>query len=250
MIDIMVSLIESCESISTSLLESILEPLLLKEMQSSYHLSKVLLSRTVDYIVSNLNEYIVGELNNLDKEKPKFKVKRSHIFNIIIQLNDISSKFLLYIMPTIAFQLKDEDVEIRSAIILLLSRMFSSKESTLIQDYNEIFGEFLARFNDIDSTIRIHMVKSMIDLVKNHPNYTMEKVNKYLGERIMDVDEKVRRNVVETVCQIATFSHSYVTNDLMIQVGERMRQEGSIEKSHNNFVESIVQKLLQCHSTR
>ena len=229
MIEIMVSLIESCESISTNLLETILEPLVSKEetsTSSSYHLSKVLLSRSIDYIVSNLTEYIVEELNSLDKNKPKFKVKRSHIFNIIIQLNDISSKLLLYIMPTIASQLKDEDVQIRSAIISLLSKMFSSKESTLIQDYNEIFNEFLGRFNDIDSTIRIHMVKSMIEITKNHSNqFEFEKINKFLLDRIMDQDEKVRRNAVETVIEIELFSNKLISIELLKQIGERTRDK-------------------------
>eukprot|EP01080_Neovahlkampfia_damariscottae_P002637 gene2637-3834_t len=249
MIDIMVSLIESCETISTTLLETILEPLISKEeeTESSYHLSKVLLSRSVDYIVTNLTEYIVQELNNLDKTKPKFKVKRGHIFKILIQLNDISSKLLLYIMPTIASQLKDEDVQIRSAIILLLSKMFSSKESTLIQDYNEIFNEFLGRFNDVDSNIRIHMVKSMIDILKNHSNQNLDldKINKYLLDRIMDQDEKVRRNVVESVIEIEIYSNSLISIDLLKQVGERTRDKKDQLRIHTT---KLLIKLYKTYS--
>ena len=58
-----------------------------------------------------ISSYVNSELIALDSssgrnaDKKGIKQKRSDLFNIVFQLNLISSKFMLYIMPTICTNL-------------------------------------------------------------------------------------------------------------------------------------------------
>jgi sister chromatid cohesion protein PDS5 len=167
----------------------------------------------------------------LDNKSSKYKEKRANLFKIILEINSISTRLLLMIIPKIGEQLKDEEYENRNAITQLLGNMFSSKESTFYYDYTSIFGEFLGRFADVDSKIRSYMVQFSALMLQNHPD-SSKKINgkikfkqELLNERVLDPDEKVRRNVVETVCTVSLKNSHLIDETLIKSVGDRMRDK-------------------------
>jgi hypothetical protein len=112
----------------------------------------------------------------MDSKTTKFKDKRANLFKIIIEINKISTKLLLFVIPKLSEQLKEEDLDTRYSIVHLFGKMFSMKESTFYYDYSNIFNEFLGRFSDIDPKIRISMVQFSVNMMTNH-NESSIKLN-------------------------------------------------------------------------
>jgi sister-chromatid-cohesion protein PDS5 len=52
-----------------------------------------------------------------------------------------------------------EDEEIRTKAVKLLARMFAVEGSTLASSYRQLFTNFLGRFNDKSTEIRVEMVR-------------------------------------------------------------------------------------------
>lgn len=179
MVDIMSSVIEAVDDVTEEMLKILLEPLLAKKKEGDegarYNLSRAVLERTVDYIVSSLSTFINKQIADIEKGKKKHKSKRARVFKSLVELNSISSKLLLYIIPSICGGLKEEDTEERAAVVKLFATMFAAKDSTLARDYPHIFGEFLLRFNDKEPGIRTLMTHFAREMLKNHPS-TAEQI--------------------------------------------------------------------------
>lgn len=135
--------------------------------------------------MQNLDDYIIKQLRDIEKYRKNEKTytkKRARIFVIIIEINLINSKLLMYVVPEIAQHLKvrnfdyeqiypskDEDITMRTGVIQLLGEMFSAKESSLVTDFQSVFEEFLSRFSDKETKIRTYMVKIAAQIVEYHP---------------------------------------------------------------------------------
>lgn len=269
--DIMISVIESVDTIDAKLIEVLIQPLLENRSKlpseeeeaeekneqndeeshfSAKHIAKNVLDKTQEHISTQLNDYlndILKELENTkDKTKSSFKKKRARVFSLIYEINLVSSRLLLTVIPNLCIQLKDEDVQVRSAVIQLLGNMFKAKDSELFREYPNIFEtDFLSRFNDKDSRVRIYMSKFANGMIKNHP-VSSKVLNEKLAERMMDPDEKVRRNVVETVVNVAMDSPALISDETMQKLQERTRDKKSVLRLHTL---SLCAQLYNHHAT-
>jgi len=267
--DIMISILESSESIESKLIEILIQPLLENKSKisvddedeeneeneeetlfSAKHIVRTVMDKTQEHISTALNDYLNDSLKQLEKTKDKttssYKKKRGRVFSLIYEINLISSRLLLTVIPNICMQLKDEDVDVRSVVIILLGSMFKAKESILYKEYPNIFEtDFLSRFNDKDSRIRVCMSKFASGMIKNHPS-SSKILNEKLSERMMDPDEKVRRNVVETVVSVAMESPALIGEDLMQKLQERSRDKKAVLRLHTL---ELCAKLYKHHAT-
>ncbi|KAL9645249.1 hypothetical protein ABK040_002449 [Willaertia magna] len=250
--DIMVTVLEPLDTIPPNLVGIVLTPLLTKgeheedqdeedreEVESSFtakYIAKNVLDKVQEYISEPLNDYLNDALKQLDdtkdKTKSSYKKKRARLFKIIYEVNIVSSRLLLTVIPNVCIQLKDEDVQVRSAVIQLLGNMFKAKESQLFKEYPSIFEtDFLSRFSDKDPRVRIYMSKFACSMIKNHPS-SSKVLNERLIDRMMDTDEKVRRNVVETVCSVAMDHPALISEELMQKLQERARDKKAVLRLH------------------
>ncbi len=174
-----------------------------------------------------------------------FKKKRSRLFRTIFELNIISNRLLLHIVSEFYRYLKNEDANIRLSFVQLIGNMFAAKESTLAREYNQLFDGFLHRFEDADSKIRAYMGKFAGEMLCHH-NAFIKELGPKLESRIYDSDEKVRRVVVETICEVAKQYPDTITEKLMLLAGERIKDKKPQLRSH---ALSLIAQVYQHHCT-
>lgn len=135
-------------------------------------------------------------------------------------------------MPNLCEEIVDEDITIRLPAVNLMGKMFTSKESQLHLDYPHLFeGEFLSRFSDVDTNIRLLLSKISGEILLNHHS-TKKEINYKLTERLRDPDDKVRTQIVDTVCNVAEIDDSLIEIDLMKEVSGRCRDKRTPLRLH------------------
>ncbi len=67
------------------------------------------------------------------------------VYDLIYELNLISPRILLTVLPQLEFKLKSTEEAERMGSVSLLARMFSEKGSSLARDHRQLWLAFLGR---------------------------------------------------------------------------------------------------------
>lgn len=201
--------------------------------------------------------------NAVDKSSPIVQ----KVYDLIYELNVISPRILLSVLPQLECKLKSSveperlsklfiSFYFRLLIILfrfiltesvsLLARMFSEKDSSVAKQHVALWRCFLARFCDIAVSIRIKCVQSSMHFLLNHP-HLREEVIETLKFRQHDADETVRYEVVMAIVETAKRDFRIVSEseDLLESVKERtLDKKFKIRKEAMNGLAMIYKKYL------
>mmetsp|Transcript_13616 Transcript_13616/g.22441 ORF Transcript_13616/g.22441 Transcript_13616/m.22441 type:complete len:1290 (-) Transcript_13616:585-4454(-) len=237
MLDIMGSIIEDYESVPTELLETILArlvPPLKDENPEGYKLAARFIERC-----PHLEGSVTVYLNSIIVDNQHLESDlREKIDDIIFEINHYNPKLLLYVMPNLVTQLKTDDIETRMQSVTLLSRILVDSKSTSssLDVSNALLSDLCARFDDISPKVREHITRLSTKIVVQlgSENPLTKAIMGALSCRLLDQDEKVRREVVPTMCSIAYSVPSAIPEKLMKDVLERMR-----DKKESVYTEAI-----------
>jgi sister chromatid cohesion protein PDS5 len=174
-----VCLVEMTEKIiDQELLDILLSPLLphaKHENPAAYHLSQSVLSRCVSKLQPAMSAFInhtlVGGLEDVSpsssahhRSTPAQGSEESNlseeIYTVLYEVSKISSAYLLHTLPNICIQLQAEESDKRLEVVKLLGRLFSSPHSHYGRDFSKNFRDYLGRFVDISTNIRLEMIES------------------------------------------------------------------------------------------
>lgn len=227
MLEILVPLLAESDSISNELLDIILINIVepnKTQRKNAYNLAKDLIVKTTDSMVM----YVQAFLNEaLMTDKPdKIYQSSKRIYDLIYELNVISSSLLLSVLPQLECKIKSANEGERLKAVALLARMFSEKESTLSKQHTALFNHFLGRFLDIGVAIRIKCVQSTMHFLVNHPELRTE-INNVLNGRQHDSDESVRYEVVNSIVETAKRDFKIIAEatELMAILKERAQDK-------------------------
>ena len=131
-------------------------------------------SKLLQPVITQFLNGILLEVKASDSELKDY----AHV--LIWELNRIDPDILLYILPELDKELNVDILEKRKGAVTLLARMFSAQDSKLHLNYPSLFTTFLARFNDIEPTIRCEMLKFAPPFISNHPDYSKDIVGAFL----------------------------------------------------------------------
>ncbi|KAL6073815.1 Sister chromatid cohesion protein pds5, variant 3 [Balamuthia mandrillaris] len=224
MLDIMTSCLEECEEIPLELLDAILVNLLAKNKQEhppSYLLARQLVQGCAELLQAAITQFLQSALVDANTSESELK---DYAHELIWELNKISPTILLYVLPELERELKVEDLSKRKSVVKLLGEMFSAEGSLLPTSYPQLFNTFISRFNDIEPDIRLLMIQYVPQFIKNHPA-SHKSINEALQKRLRDLDEKVREAAVVAVCESAIFDPQALTNQILQEIGLRMRDK-------------------------
>ena len=152
------------------------------------------------------------------------------MYDVIYELNKICPSVLLAVLPQLECKIKSTQEMERLAVIKLLAKMFSEKDSNVAKNNPQLWRAFLGRFNDISALIRTKCVQHTMHFLLNHPNLR-DDIIEVLKSRQHDVDEAVRYEVVLAVVNTAKHNFEIVSNsaDLLDCIKER-----TLDKKVNN----------------
>ncbi|GJQ10231.1 hypothetical protein GpartN1_g2022.t1 [Galdieria partita] len=197
--ELMANVVEEADQISQPVLDAALMRLIppfSQQSPESYKLAKMLVLRCKDSLqlpVSSFLNAVFVDKKTVDSDL------RDRVHDLVQQLFYVAPDLLLYVFPGLEAELKVEDANVRTKSIRLLGKLFSSSDSNLFEKYENLFDELLGRFYDIDPSIRVELCIVAESILRIHPN-TSVKIQKYLQERVLDTDEKVRETAIQKIC--------------------------------------------------
>ncbi|GFR06797.1 sister chromatid cohesion protein PDS5 homolog B-B [Trichonephila clavata] len=144
----------------------------------------------------------------------------SHLYPLIYEINLLNSGVLLTVIPRLEYKLKSTDIAERTEVTEILGRMFSDRNSDMIETHNLLWGCFLDRFNDINKNIRLLCVNFAREFLVYHPE-SRQDITAKLKSRLRDVEQDVRVAVVTAVIDAAREDLFCVNEDLINHVMER-----------------------------
>ena len=166
---------------------------------------------------------------------------RDSVIDIIAAIAPIAPKALTLVMPALADDLKFDDSEVRSKVVSLLGKVFSST-GAYVSDFPELLKEYLGRINDKIVGIRSSILSVAIDLVKSHPS-TLPDVCAVLVAALNDGEEKIRKIALNVVCENFKLLQQSGDATILKEAGKRMRdKKASIRKEAMQLFATIYQK--------
>jgi hypothetical protein len=164
MCSILQACIEECFDIDQDLLDILLSPLLPSskaENPVAYKCVGTVLRQTAGCIQASVSAFINHVLvGTVIPGKATSSELADHIYPLIFELHKISPGLLLRVLPNICVQLQAEEEDTRLKAVKLLGQLFASQHADYATDFHRNFKDFLGRFVDMSSVVRLEMVDS------------------------------------------------------------------------------------------
>lgn len=122
-------------------------------------------------LLSFVENILIGSNTNFHEVEGEIV---DEIYPLIFELHKISPKLLNGILPLLTVQLKIEEQEIRHKAVKLLGKLFLSETVDNIKDFPREFKEFLSRFNDLSTEIRLTMLDCSLLLLEKQESSIVE----------------------------------------------------------------------------
>lgn len=229
MSNILHSCLEESEEVEQELLDVLLTPLLpssKSENIAAYSLvGKVLSSCPVNVqstISVFLNNVLVGAPSGVKGKDSGESELTDHIYPLIYELHKVSPELLLKVLPNICVQLQAEDESIRLKAVKLLGRLFASQYANYGTDFSRNFREFLGRFVDVSSQVRLEMVDCGSLIMKRKP-LLREATVEHLTNRLKDPESEVRQNTLQHLLDIAVEDPTRLSAEAVQEMGGRVK---------------------------
>eukprot|EP00698_Gefionella_okellyi_P022271 TRINITY_DN7361_c0_g1_i1.p1 TRINITY_DN7361_c0_g1~~TRINITY_DN7361_c0_g1_i1.p1 ORF type:complete len:1410 (-),score=322.67 TRINITY_DN7361_c0_g1_i1:41-4132(-) len=219
-LEIIAGSIEEVEYIPQSVLDSVLMHLVTKSDDNSaqYAMARSVVVRAADklqpYIGDFLNDHLSGKRSTTSE-------LTDHVYELIFELSQCAPSTLLTVLPNFANELKQDDLDLRCQAVKLLGRIFEEPQSSIAATNNTLWHEYLQRFVDKDTQVRHEMICHAGRIVEHHSALASELLAQ-LNQRLLDPDDKLRRETVMSICQIATKNLAAVSKDVLESVGARL----------------------------
>jgi len=239
--DCIVDVTEECNesSMSTLLLDTFFEPIsTCKNFESNQT------ARVFSYSLQRSPALQDAASQYLFDLKQKIGIEsdlRDNVIDIIAMIAPIAPKALNLVMPALADDLKFDDSDVRTKVVSLLCKVFSST-GAYVSEFPELLKEFLGRINDKLISIRLSILNVAIDLVKSHP-FTIPDVCAVLMSALNDGEETIRRIAVNVACENFKLLQQSGDASILKEAGKRMRdKKASIRKEAMQLFANIYHK--------
>lgn len=225
--DILISLLEEADNLSTAALDAMLAPFV-----SAYGYSEDAIalaarvlhgaSSFIQVPLSSLLNASIQELHsahglstprkgghgrkspskrkyeeNSDLSAKEHSEHHEHMQDLIVAINNVAPDVLVYVIPNLEDGLTSKDVTRRLACATLLGRLFTSR-GEVANSYPSLFAEFLSRGRDENAEVRATVTTTLGRLMKLHPKHR-EHIDELFRNRVFDRSESVRIAAVRSI---------------------------------------------------
>ncbi|KAH7882429.1 armadillo-type protein [Phlebopus sp. FC_14] len=189
--DILIALIDECQSLPSNVLETIMAQYMDKNTrmdQPAYRLAVQVCNATADKLQRHVCQYftdiIVTNSQDLESDSDFEEIRTAH--ELVKQLSRSCPSLLHSVIPQLEEELRVEEVQVRLIATQALGEMFSEKGGAdLVKKYPTTWNVWLMRKNDKAAAITGKRLKA-----------------KVLRLKFLDPDEKVRAAVCKVYSQI------------------------------------------------
>ena len=227
---ILQSCVEECINIDSEILDLFLTSLLpasKADNPTAFKCVESVLRHISAHIEPSLTKYINqiiagGSLQAADGDCTELA---EHAYPLVYELHKIAPEMLRNILPNISTQLDVDDVDVRSKVVKLLGRLYSSKHASYGLTFPKEFHAYLNRVRDLSPAVRIELIESGTLIMARHPQLA-RAVEESLRRLIIDPDHKVRLAALNGLMEYAlerdvTFLSADTVRDLIGRAKDR-----------------------------
>lgn len=153
------------------------------------------------------------------------------VYDVIYELR-VLPQILCTVLGTLSNGLDKNDDSVRHATVKLLGRLFTTEESTLVQDYFPCFTSWCQRKQDRNVDVRKALIKPLCKLLamRTTSGNVREEATKSLINILGDSDNTVRISTIQNICDGAYNSDCEWPTELLKAVGERVASRNKEER--------------------
>ncbi|PIA47377.1 hypothetical protein AQUCO_01400210v1 [Aquilegia coerulea] len=216
---------------------------LLREEKGGASASFRLAVSIIEESTSKLEPFVQRFLTSciLDRDSVESELK-DYYHEIIYEIFQCAPPMLVAVIPSLSHELLTDQVDVRIKAVNLLGKLFALPGHHVVQEYRQLFVEFLKRFSDKSAEVRISALQcAKVCYTAIMSGTEAPELLDAIEKRLLDFDDKVRIEAVITICDLARSNLKHIQSQLILHAMGRLRDKKvSVRKS-------TMQKLLELY---
>lgn len=210
------------EKFSEPLLDVILQNLL-KEVQGASPGSFQLAVSVIQNCNPKIEHFICAFLRSCIINDIIGSKVRESFHEVIVEILQFAPHMLLTVIPSLTNELMVDQIDVRMKALHLTKKLFAMPGHQIAQQYRAFFSEFLNRFVDKSSEVRLYVISCAKFFYMNNPSGAEAlEVLSALENRLLDFDDRIRTEAVTVVCELAGSNLNTFPIELLHRVTERL----------------------------
>ncbi|XP_057757523.1 sister chromatid cohesion protein PDS5 homolog A-like isoform X1 [Arachis stenosperma] len=229
---IMVVLLEESEDIHEDLL-SILLSTLGREKGDVTDAARKLSMDVIQQCVGKLEPSIKQFFLSLMSGDSKLVNNQVQYHAVLYDLYCCAPEVLSGVLPYITGELMTDELETRMKAVNMVGDIIALPGSSIPEIFQPVFSEFLKRLTDRDVGVRMSIIKHVKSSLLSNPfRAEAPAIFSSLCDRMLDLDENVRKQVVAVICDVACHAPNAVPLETLKLVAERLRDKSLLVKKY------------------
>ncbi|XP_022768187.1 sister chromatid cohesion protein PDS5 homolog A-like isoform X3 [Durio zibethinus] len=214
------------EEVSHELMDLILRNLI-QESKDANSAASQLAASVIQSCAEKLQPFVCGFLTScsLDRDSVGSELKEFY-HEIVLKIFQCAPEMLNAIIPNLTQELMTDQVDVRIKAVNLIGKLLLLPEYRVAQRYRTLFVEFLKRFSDKSSEVRVTSLQcAKACCLANPSGIESLELLTAIKDRLLDFDDKVRMQAVVVACDISRSNLKYTSPELISEVLERLRDK-------------------------
>ncbi|MFH4977575.1 hypothetical protein AB6A40_004284 [Gnathostoma spinigerum] len=152
------------------------------------------------------------------------KMTGNKCLHVLEEMNAIIPEIVAPLYDLLIPNLQSEDVGRRLSFVKVVGRLLAQTNSRIAEDVPDLWKAYISRYKDIDETVRTECVKQSLDILVNHPELRGQ-ISDAVIQRLHDMNENIRIECVRLVFTLAKRRFEAVSEDLLANTAERIRDK-------------------------
>ncbi|KAM1124110.1 sister chromatid cohesion protein PDS5 homolog A [Malus sylvestris] len=178
---------------------------------------------------SGIKQFLISSMSGDNKSENH----QIDYHEVIYDVYRCAPQILSGIVPYLTGELLTDQLETRLKAVSLVGDLFSLPGSTISKTFQPIFSEFLKRLTDRVVEVRMLVLQHVKSCMLSNPfRAEAPKIISALCDRLLDFEEKVRKQVVAVVYDVACHALNSIPLETIKLVAERLRDKSLLVKTY------------------
>ncbi|KAI8082933.1 armadillo-type protein [Halteromyces radiatus] len=246
MTDILSQLITEDFTLSSEVVELILEQLASGDNTNAKHIMAVDLCRTSsDALQRRVCQYFTDTLIEVGHSGDDSMEGLERVHDWIQKIYFVAPSLLLNVIPQLEEEMILDELNVRELATKTIGNMFSNKSSIMFHQYPSVWKAWLGRSRDKSVSIRCQWVETACLIFQHHPDLVAKEMNECLMNLLQDMEEKVRLAACKSMGKMEIdIIINYVTDSLLETLAMRSKDKKNIiQKAAMNAIGKIYNEI-------
>ncbi|XP_004293403.1 PREDICTED: sister chromatid cohesion protein PDS5 homolog A [Fragaria vesca subsp. vesca] len=229
---IMIVLLEESEDLQDDLLFVILSVLGRKRSDitvAARRLAMNVIEQSAGKLESGIRQFLISSMSGDNKSTDHQIDYHEVIYDVYRSAPQIVSA----VVPYLTGELLTDQLDTRLKAVNLVGDLFSLPGSTISEPFQPIFSEFLKRLTDRVVEVRMSVLEHVKSCMLSNPfRAEAPEIISALCDRLLDYEEKVRKQVVAVIYDVACHDLNSIPLETVKLVAERLRDKSVLVKKY------------------